>query len=332
MRKWIITKKIIISLIVIVAVVAMLFYLMLSAKHDENVIPGYVEANLSYISTSSGGRLVSLDVAKGQMVKKGQLLFQIDPESYRYEKKARTYAFEAAKAAYEDLLTGKRQPYIDEIEAQIVKAKADLAYARANYRRAASLIKSGSISQSDYDLDKSQYDQADAAVTSLEATLLTYKLAGRDKQIKQSEASMRSAEQSENLAAWQLSQTAISAPESGMVFDTYYWKGEEVSSYQPVLSLLIPSQVKLVFYVSEKQLSFIHLGQSIPFYVDGITHSFNAKIDYISPEAAYTPPVIYSESTRGDLSYKIEAKIDSQQGWHAGQPVSVDISGGQSDE
>ena len=70
---------------------------------------------------------------------------------------------------YEDLLTGKRRPYIDQVEAEIKKAQADLEYARLSYERSQTLIKEGSISQQAYDLDLSKYNQAVAQLETLKA-------------------------------------------------------------------------------------------------------------------------------------------------------------------
>ena len=93
----------------------------------------------------------------------------------------------------------------------------------------------------------------------------------------------------------------------------------------PVVSILVPEQIKLVFFVTEPELSQIKIGENIKFKIDGVKTLYDAKISFISNIAEYTSPIIYSEQSRKDLVYKIEGKINlsSAQKWHPGQPVSI---------
>jgi HlyD family secretion protein len=61
------------------------------------------------------------------------------------------------------------------------------------------------------------------------------------------------------------------------------------------------------------------------FTCDGCSGSTNAHIEYISPEAEYTPPVIYSRDTRYKLVYLIRASMRENiaKNFHPGQPIDV---------
>ena len=50
-----------------------------------------------------------------------------------------------------------------------------------------------------------------------------------------------------------------------------------------------------------------------------------ATVSFISPQAEYTPPLIYSESSRAKLVFLIEARPPSEQArlLNPGQPVEV---------
>ena len=58
---------------------------------------------------------------------------------------------------------------------------------------------------------------------------------------------------------------------------------------------------------------------------DGCAAEVPATLTYISTEAEYTPPVIYSNETRSKLVYMVEARPapDSKTKLNPGQPVSV---------
>lgn len=126
-------------------------------------------------------------------------------------------------------------------------------------------------------------------------------------------------------AQWTYQQKTVYAPISGLVFDTYYRLGEKVIANQPVLSLLEPKNIKVQFYIPEKQLSAIHLNQTITFRCDNCQTTTKATITYISPEAEYTPPIIYSQNTRYKLVYKVRADLSPTVAtqFHPGQPLDV---------
>ena len=52
---------------------------------------------------------------------------------------------------------------------------------------------------------------------------------------------------------------------------------------------------------------------------------FAGKVSFISPQAEYTPPVIYSRESRGKLVFMIEVVFDPAVAakLHPGQPVDV---------
>lgn len=133
-----------------------------------------------------------------------------------------------------------------------------------------------------------------------------------------------------NLAesAWAYHQKTVYSPVSGYVYDTYYRLGEKVMANQPVVALLTPENVQVKFFIPEEQLSTIHLGETIAIRCDSCKTSTKAIISYISPEAEYTPPIIYSQDTRYKLVYLVRAKLprDVAMNFHPGQPLDVYIN------
>ena len=124
---------------------------------------------------------------------------------------------------------------------------------------------------------------------------------------------------------WNLSQKTMYAPVSGIVFDTFHVLGEMIEATHPVLALLAPQNIHVLFYIPESQLSQIKLGQNITFTCDHCPKKISAKISYISPQAEYTPPVIYSKNTRYKLVYLVRADLPPERAmqFHPGQPISV---------
>jgi HlyD family secretion protein len=63
-------------------------------------------------------------------------------------------------------------------------------------------------------------------------------------------------------------------------------------------------------------------------FVDGVGVPFAGKVSFISPQAEFTPPVIYSQESRGKLVFMIELRFDAATAvkLHPGQPVDVEFA------
>jgi HlyD family secretion protein len=112
------------------------------------------------------------------------------------------------------------------------------------------------------------------------------------------------------------------------VQDTLYRQGEWVAAGNPVVVLLPPENLKARFFVPQEMLPRIKTGETVNVSFDGAAKNYSATVNYISTQAEFTPPVIYSRENRAKLVFMIEAKFppaDATQ-LRPGQPVDVTIS------
>ena len=56
---------------------------------------------------------------------------------------------------------------------------------------------------------------------------------------------------------------------------------------------------------------------------DGCAGDLVARVSFISAQAEFTPPVIYSQEERARLVFRIEAMPERPEDLRVGQPVSV---------
>lgn len=98
-----------------------------------------------------------------------------------------------------------------------------------------------------------------------------------------------------------------------------------VAAGTPVVSLLPPANIFVRFFIPEPALSSLHYGDVVALACDGCPAGLSATVSFISPQAEYTPPVIYSESSRAKLVFLIEAHPPSDQAslLNPGQPIEV---------
>jgi HlyD family secretion protein len=80
------------------------------------------------------------------------------------------------------------------------------------------------------------------------------------------------------------------------------------------------------FFVPEPRLGAIQVGDQVDVSCDACPPELTAVISYISPDAEYTPPVIYSREMRAKLVYLVEAKPTQPAALRPGQPVDVTLA------
>ncbi len=295
------------------------------SKPDPNHQQGYIEGEFVYVSSPLAGTLRELHVQRGALVQEGEALFALDdvPEKATRDEVERRLA--QARANLADAKKGKRVSEIESLEAQLQQAKASLALAEKEYARQQDLFKTGANSARDFDFARTKRAEDQQTVSRLEADLATGKLGARDDQVAAAEATVRAQEAALARADWDLAQKKRSAPCAGAVFDTLYRAGEWVPAGKPIVALLPPKNVKVRAFVPETKLSGIRVGDTFQVSIDGVPNPYRAKVTFISPQAEFTPPVIYSKETRSKLVFMIEGIFEpaDAEKLHPGQPVDV---------
>lgn len=267
-----------------------LFSCFLSAcgKHGDTY-NGYIDVDFVYLSSNYPGRLAQLFVHRGEGVNQGAWLFKLEqaPEH-----------FDVYTARYNRL----------NVVSQKSAVLAQIDYAEKNYQRIQKMRSGNAASQNDLDVAKQNLDVLKAQLAGIETQILNSRVAIADRK-------------------WVQSRKEYRASEPGIIFDTYFTEGEYVQGGQPIVSLITPSRLKVVFFIPETALSRTQLNQKIRISSDGSPNMATGRIVYISQNAQYTSPLIYSRDERASLVFRVEAKLDKPnlRSIHLGQPVSLEL-------
>lgn len=286
---------------------------------------GYVEGEYLYVSSPLGGKLETLSVSRGAAVNAGQPLFVLEQEFERAAVAEAEQGLHQAENRLADLSKGQRPSEIAALEAKLAQARAAAEQAITEYARRDVLLKQKAIATEQYDRSRTEKERSEALVSQLEAELATARLGARIDQVEAAQAAVAAAQEKLAQAKWSLAQKQLAAPRDGLVFDTYYVQGEFVPAARPVLSILPPANILVRFFVPEEVVSTLAPDRQVSVRMDGTDKAYAATISYISPQAEYTPPVIYSRETRSHLVYLIEARpaAGDAAALHPGQPVEV---------
>jgi HlyD family secretion protein len=286
---------------------------------------GYVEGEFVYLASSQPGHLEHLAVARGQQVERGAQLFTLEAIDEKAQQLQAQQQLAAAEAQLADIETGKRPPEIAVIRAQLLQAQA-VAHKSAQQReRDEAQYRGGGISREQLEATLAQAASDAAHVNELESQLDVARLPGRHQQLKAQYNQVQAARAALAQADWRVDQKSVAAPQAGLVYDTMFRQGEWVTAGSPVVRMLPPQNIKVRFFVPEPALGSLALGHRVSLHCDGCAADIPASVTYVSSEAEYTPPVIYSNETRNKLIYMIEAHptpVDAVK-LHPGQPLAV---------
>ncbi|GAB7080174.1 HlyD family secretion protein [Megalodesulfovibrio paquesii] len=294
---------------------------------EPGLYQGYMEGEFVYVASQYAGRLKTLPLTRGAIVAPGDLLFVLE-DDLEAQAVARAEAnVQRAHNTVSDLEKGLRQEELDQLRARHRQARAQLELARAESTRREALRKSGVIAQEELDQARTSLRNAEAAVADLEAQLATGHLGSREDQRAAALAEARMATAELEQARWQLEQKRQVSLVNGTVFDLIHYPGEWVAAGSPVLSILPPEHIKCRFFVPETELAGLHVNDPVAVLVDGMPNPVPGWVSYISPQAEYTPPVIYSQQFRAKLVFMIEARFPASaaRNLHPGQPVDVRV-------
>jgi HlyD family secretion protein len=286
---------------------------------------GYVEGEFVAASSPIAGRLVQLRVKRGDEVTQNAPLFSLDAISEAAALRQAQEQARGAGAQLADLRQGKRAPEQDVTRAQLSQAQIDEQKSATQLARDEAQFKIGGISQQQLDDTRASHAAAAARQRQLQSELVVAALPSRGEQIKAQAAQVAAANAAVEQAQWRLDQKTIATVQAGRVFDTPYREGEWVAAGNPVVRLLPPANIKVRFFVPEPVVGSLAVGRAITVHCDGCAADVAATVSYISTEAEFTPPIIYSNETRAKLVYMIEARPapDSATKLNPGQPVNV---------
>jgi HlyD family secretion protein len=295
-----------------------------SGRHPD-AFQGYVEGEFVYLASSQPGQLRHLAVSRGAQVAAGAPLFTLEAVEEQAAQRQAREQLAAAEAQLADLQTGKRPPEVGVTRAQLVQAQVAAQKSALQRQRDETQYRAGGISQEQLEGTRAQAESDTARVRELESQVEVARLPGREQQLRAQADQVQAARAALAQADWRLEQKSVAAPKAGLVYDTLYREGEWIAAGDPVVRMLPPENIKVRFFVPETRLGSLPLGGKVSLHCDGCVADVPASISFISSEAEYTPPVIYSNETRGKLVYMIEARPAPEDApkLHPGQPLQV---------
>lgn len=273
-RRW--RAPLALLLIVLAAAIASAGYWYVT-EDRETTDDAYTDGRAVTVAPQVAGLVVALDVTDNQHVNAGEVLLEIDPQSYAAARDAAAASLQSVDAQLDTArlsLATARVNYPARLawaQAALASVRAARGKAQADARRQQSLPKAATTQQ---DIDtananlqatEAQVEQADASLR--EADQVANFVNQAAAQVKQLEAQAALARAQLDQAALNLSWTRVVAPQEGWITRRNVEQGNYVQAGQALLALVTP-EVWITANFKESQLDRMRPGQHVAIGVD----------------------------------------------------------------
>jgi HlyD family secretion protein len=274
------------------------------SRGDKNAVEasGTIEGTDINIGTEVAGKVRTLRVDEGSIVKQGDTLLTIDDTEYQIQLRQASANLESFEATYRLALAGSR-------EEDIIQAEAAFKNAQGDYKRMKDLLASQTVTQK-------QYDDAYARYVAAQQTYEKLKRGFRPEEIANARSRRDYAAAQVDLLRKKLHDCSIQSPTSGTVTLKAIEPGELVTPGSNVLRITRLDPVNLMIYVNEQELGKIQLGQNAKVSIDafGQGREFDGTVVYISPVAEFTPKNVQTKEERTKLVFGIKLEVKNPDG------------------
>lgn len=284
-----------------------------SNGNEKNTISasGNIEATNAVVSSKVTGQVIAIKYDEGARVKEGDTVMVIDHENLKILLDQALAGEQAAEAQFKLLKDGARAEDIQQAEDAVKQAKINTNLAERDFNRMKELYDSKTITKKQYEDAQAKRELTQAQLNSAQENLRKMKNFARPEELKQAKANLDRQKAAVDLLKKNISDSYVVSPLNGFIVQKYVEKGETVSMLSSLFKVSELNTVKLVIYISEKDLGKIKLGQKADVTSDTYKDKvYNGKVIYISPEAEFTPKNIQTKDERTKLVFavKIETK------------------------
>ncbi len=239
------------------------------------------------ISSQVSGQIKELFVDFNSPVKQGQLIANLDPETYDYRVRQSSADVEAARAS---VLTA--QANVQSALAQVARAQVDVAEAQRDERRKRDLLAQNFISPAELDTTRAR---AQSALESLKVAQAQVDVARAQAQTAQAVVKQRDAQLQQ--ARVDLQRTQIRSPVDGVVIKRSVEVGQTVAASLQAPELFVIarnlSDMQVEAAIDEADISRVRDGQRVDFTIDAFPgRNFEGAVKQVRKAAVQAQNVV----------------------------------------
>lgn len=293
------TRPILFALLPVVLVIGGYYYV--TGGQIMSTDNAYIQADMVGVSTDVSGTVISIDVHENEVVKKGQVLFRLKPDSFQI-------ALDGAKAqlgnARNQILN--LQASYQQSLAEIAQAQADIPYYQTEFDRQQNLITNSVASKAALDQARHNLEAAQQKVLVAKATAAATlaQLGGEgtaDLPPEQNPLYLQAKAAVDN-AQRELDDTVVRAPFDGVTANVPSLQvGAYLTAAQQGFSLVSTTHMWINASPKETELTYVRTGQKVDISVDaypGVT--WKGTVASIAPASGSSFSLLPAQNTTGN--------------------------------
>ncbi len=253
---------------------------------------GTFEATEVTISAEQNGAILWFEINEGDSITKGQQVGLIDTTQFYLK---------ARQIGATKLIYASQRP---DLNKQVAATREQLAKAREERDRFATLVSEGAANQKNLDDAQSQVKVLECQLEAQLSTLTT--------STNSLNAQMGTTDVEKLQVIDQLRKCHILSPVSGMVLEKYAEQGEFAAIGKPLFKIADTHLMYLRAYLTSAQLTDIKIGQRVKVFADygrNWKKEYLGKVTWISSKSEFTPKSILTDDERADLVYAVKIAV-----------------------
>lgn len=239
------------------------------------------------VGTQVSGQVRAVYVDFNTEVKAGQLIAEIDPQTFEYRLSSSQADLDASRAAVQIAMANSASS-----RANVSRAQSDLAEAQRTHERNVNLVGQGFIAQSEADRTRAVMVSAQESLKAVQALVGV-----SEAQIKSAQANVAQREAAVAQARIDLSRTRITSPVDGIVIKRTVEKGQTVAASLQAPELFVIAQnlsdMQVDASIDEADVGRIQVGQKTSFTVDAFPgQTFEGQVRQVRKAATNVSSVV----------------------------------------
>lgn len=255
----------------------------------------YVRAGMVSVAANVSGEITQIMIHENQVVKAGDVLFQIDPEPYRI-----AVAEAEAELAQARLDVGSLKAKLEMKRSELAAAASDVDYQGSEFKRYSRLATSNTVSRAKLEEVEHRLiearNRAATAKKDIETVLAELGSGQGDTHPRVLRARTKLEEARRNLR-----NTTVRTRVNGIVAKTGLQPGEYVTAGQTMFALMATDSIWIEANIKETDLAHVRPGQKATLVVDTYPDvTLHAVVSGISPAAGSEYSVLPAQNATGN--------------------------------
>ncbi|MDR3597516.1 efflux RND transporter periplasmic adaptor subunit [Clostridium sp.] len=272
------------------------------------------------LSFKSSAKISKIYVSKGQHVKKGDNLVDLDKSDLNLAQNAAKAQMDAASAQYDKAVNGAQEEDINKAQIAVKNAQDNYNYCKDLYDKTVNLYQIKAATQQQVDDIKNKLDNSESALNAANETLNQLQNGTREEDKQTALAQVNAAKADYDSKVNLVQDASLTADEDGYIVDVLCKEGELQQAGYPVILIRSENQVVTVG-LSDDDVKKVQIGTKA-----------QVKIDDTTSDGEIINIVQMPDKQSGTFSAEIKLlnPIDNSK-FYIGQSVKIYISDGEMD-